>query len=396
MDRREFLRSSVVATAAFATFGSSFWRSVFASHPTFAPGPSPYGPLGAPDANGIRLPEGFASRVVARSGELVGGSAYLWHDAPDGGATFATSDGGWIYVSNSEMATYRGGVGALRFGADGAVLDAYPICVATSRNCGGGSTPWGTWLTCEEVGNGLVWECDPAGVRPAIPRPLLGAFNHEAAAIDPTTNQVYLTEDETDGRFYRFTPDGTARVEGVLETGVLEVAKVVGGAVTWLPVPSPIPPPVAGVPTRRQVVASTRFSGGEGIWFDAPARTIYFVTKGDSTIWTYDVDAQRIEILFTSTGAPTSPMNGVDNICLSSSHDLYVCEDHNSSTKLEMIIVAFDERVVAPFCEFVEPLHHDSELTGVAFDPSGSRMYLSSQRANTRGVTYEIAGPFRS
>ncbi|NIQ12838.1 MAG: hypothetical protein GTO02_00030, partial [Candidatus Dadabacteria bacterium] len=58
-------------------------------------------PLGDPDENGVRLPEGFSSRIVARSSEPV--FNYTWHAAPDGGATFATEEGGWIYVSNSEM-----------------------------------------------------------------------------------------------------------------------------------------------------------------------------------------------------------------------------------------------------------------------------------------------------
>jgi hypothetical protein len=57
-----------------------------------------------PDANGVRLPAGFRSRIVARSGvEAVTGCGYAWHAAPDGGACFTTFDGGWIYVSNSEV-----------------------------------------------------------------------------------------------------------------------------------------------------------------------------------------------------------------------------------------------------------------------------------------------------
>ncbi len=37
-----------------------------------------------------------------------------------------------------------------------------------------------------------------------------------------------------------------------------------------------------------------------------------------------------------------------------------------------------------------------SEITGPAFDPSGTRLYFSSQRGGEegRGLTYEITGPF--
>lgn len=155
------------------------------------------GPLGEPDENGVRLPAGFRSRVVARSGDLVGGSDYIWHEAPDGGATFPTDDHGWIYVSNSEHAfAGSGGVGAIRFSRNGDIVDAYRILDDTLRNCAGGTTPWGTWLSCEEHNNGLTHECDPLGVMEARERPVLGVFKHEAVAVDPVNHHLYLTEPE--------------------------------------------------------------------------------------------------------------------------------------------------------------------------------------------------------
>ena len=39
--------------------------------------------------------------------------------------------------------------------------------------------------------------------------------------------------------------------------------------------------------------------------------------------------------------------------------------------------------------------HQGSELTGVAFDPSGRRLYFASQRARKTGAVYEVSGPFR-
>src|SRR5688572_21407484 len=114
MDRRQFITAALAGGAGLA-LGPSVWRAALAD-PVLVAGDGPYGPLLAPDANGLRLPAGFTSRVIARSEQVVPGTTYVWHHAPDGGATFATADGGWIYVSNSEVPSATGGgASAVRF-----------------------------------------------------------------------------------------------------------------------------------------------------------------------------------------------------------------------------------------------------------------------------------------
>jgi secreted PhoX family phosphatase len=373
MNRREFLRMGG-AFGARVVLGSSLFA--LGCDLTF------YGPLEPPDENGIRLPKGFRSRVLARQGTRVADTAYLWPPAPDGGAVFCDGPG-WIYVANSE--SFPGGASALRFDPSGRVVDAYSICGATRLNCAGGATPWGTWLSCEEVADGRVFECDPQGVSAAAARPALGLFQHEAVAVDPVHRRLYLTEDRPDGRLYRFTPNRWEQ----LDAGVLEVALVdAAGFVTWQSVTNPTPA-LGQTPTRLQVPASRAFNGGEGIVWSAGR--IFFVTKGDNRIYELDLATSMLRVLYAAATDALAQLRGVDNITVSPRGDLVVAEDGGN---MELVFVTSEGVGLAFLRVEGQPF---SELTGPAFDPSGQRLYFNSQRGpDGRGLTYEVRGPFRS
>ncbi|WP_093800934.1 alkaline phosphatase PhoX [Streptomyces sp. Wb2n-11] len=385
MERRSFLRGAVIGTSV-AAFGGTLWRGAAYADPA-QPGTGPYGALRSPDANGLRLPSGFTSRVIARSGQKVGSTAYTWHNAPDGGACYADGTG-WIYVSNSEI-NPSGGAGAVRFSSTGAITGAYRILSSTRQNCAGGTTPWNTWLSCEEVDRGYVYETDPWGVKAAVRRDAMGRFKHEAAAADPVRRTIYLTEDVTDGCFYRFTPT----TWGDLSAGRLEVLKMgsgTSGPVTWATVPDPSGATTA---TRNQVSGAKRFTGGEGCYYADD--TCWFTTKGDNRVWQYNAAAQTIQLAYDdSLVSGTAPLTGVDNVTGTSSGDLFVAEDGGT---MEICVITPDD-VVAPFLRIDG--QSGSEITGPAFSPDGKRLYFSSQRgtsgSSSGGITYEVTGPFRS
>lgn len=370
------------------------------------------GPLAAePDENGLRLPEGFSSRVVATTDtEPAASSAYKWHDLPDGGATFRLPAGGWVYVSNSEANSGQGGVGALEFDANGDPVDAYQLLSGTTRNCAGGPTPWDTWLSCEEYASGTVWETYPLekGARPAVQRPALGVFSHEAAAVDPVTGIVYLTEDAGNGCLYRFLPDSTDD----LSSGRLQAAKVdvvdadnraQEGMVTWVDVADPTAA-TTSVRVQAQAAGASIFVRGEGCWWHNGI--LYMTTTGDGLVWSFTPGADGngpISQIYNRTSlypADTS-LNRIDNITVSSAGDVLVAEDTDDM----QIQVITPDGLLFPLLQVIGHTisTFPGEIAGPAFDSSGTRLYFSSQRGTQTdfdaagkyiGVTYEVSGPF--
>lgn len=338
----------------------------------------------ASDANGIFLPPGFSSRIIARAGDVIGSTQY--RAFPDGASTFVDPAvaGGWYLVTNHEVPFEGGGCTSIRFAPDGTVVSAVEVLAGTSLNCAGGATPWGTWLTCEEFDQGRVWECDPTGTDGAVVHEAMGRFKHEAAAV-ATDGRVYLTEDFPTGAFYRFTPT----TPGDLSAGVLEVATGLTniGPVTWVAVPDPS---AANTPCRSQVPDTLIFNGSEGV--ATKGDLVWFSTKGDDHIWQYDRSDSTMSIRYQGGGS--SMLSGVDNLWIDGPSDsLLIAEDGG-----DMQIVRLGPANTAS--EVVRVTGQTgSEITGPTLSPDRTRLYFSSQRGPNAarlplGVTYEITGPF--
>lgn len=149
------------------------------------------GELQPADVNGLRIPEGFQSRVVAQSLLPVATESsdfldYTWHILPDGGATFAQNDGGWIYVSNSEsLPGLGGGASALRFDAAGGITSAYRI-LRSHRRCFGKKMPRAGSIQARSGGGG-------PGLSPSVPdrrrirRAPVSLLTHEKRSARPAT-----------------------------------------------------------------------------------------------------------------------------------------------------------------------------------------------------------------
>ncbi len=432
MDRRAFLQNLFLSAGAL-TAGSMLGACGGSSSP-LGGGASggvgrfaKLGPLGEPNELGIRLPEGFTTRIVAITNQRpASNSNYLWHIFPDGGGVMPKADGGWYYVSNSEIpgagslgflfpqlaplsdvievfTPGLGGTGVLEFASDGTIVDAYSILGGTTFNCSGCVTPWGTWLSCEEWPNGQVWECDPTGREAAVARPTLGFFSHEATTIDVERRMIYMTEDLPDGRFYRWVADGADWPAGAarpaLQNGKLQVMKVNGGGtagaldgpqpVEWVDAANP-----AAQQDRNRIDGTAAFDGGEGIW--NYQGYIYFSSKGDERIWVYDSHAETLEVVYDLATSDNPILSGVDNITVTPQGDVLVAEDGGSM----QVVVILPDRTLKPLLQIVG--QDASEVAGISFTPDGRRMYFTSDRGGPLpgggygaglGITYELMLP---
>lgn len=416
-----------------------------------------YGPL-FPDPQGLLdLPAGFSYALLSLVGDTMS-DGFKVPDRCDGMAAFAGPPGQVILVRNHELVetdsdggpfggnnalygqlnpslVYDNGFGDPSLGgtttilydmATGAVLDQHLSLAGTLRNCSGGTTPWGTWITCEETtqvagpaheqDHGFCFEVTPTanGQLTAPNRlPDLGRFNHEAIGIDPGTGHVYLTEDRDDSVLYRFIPD----VPGQLSAGgQLQAAVVLGwptldtsnhnpsfqvpvggwGKVRWVNLEDPFS---SRDDLRYQAAAqgAAKFARGEGMAVGSDG--VYFATtdggfahKGQ--VWRYrpypavpvgtSTPEGSIELWVEADN--TGPFNRGDNLTVAPNGDLYVCEDGGTGNQL--IVGITPSGFSFPM---VRNVADQSEFAGATFSPDGSILFVNLYRP---GRTFAITGPF--
>ena len=144
-------------------------------------------------------------------------------------------------------------------------LERFVSLSGTIRNCAGGVTPWGTWITCEETNqfnaatgkqHGYNFEVSAFAngeVSKAAPLHGLGLLYPEAVVIDPGTGIAYITMDRNPSGLFRFIPEEYGNLAG---PGYLQMLAIDGYPqfntapatpqnvnlrVTWVDVTSPTP-----------------------------------------------------------------------------------------------------------------------------------------------------------
>jgi uncharacterized protein len=304
----------------------------------------------------------------------------------------------------------------------------------TAVNCAGGPTPWGSWLSCEETqivpgadasrSHGFVFEVPAALTAPVDPVPLtaMGRFVHEAAAVDPATGIVYLTEDTADSLFYRFLPGTRGELA---KGGRLQALALVeqAGADTrnwtaekggdpslrvtqnrtyqarWVDL-ADVEAPDGDLRLRGRKDGAAIFARGEGMAFalEPSGAAIYFAcTSGGAAglgqIWRYapslhegtqrEKDAPgSLELFVESTGE--NEFERCDNIVASPRGELVVCEDGGGDNFVRAVA---PDGLIYPIARNADP--GKSEFCGACFSPDGSTLFVNVQRP---GVTFAITG----
>lgn len=308
----------------------------------------------------------------------------------------------------------------------------------TAVNCAGGPTPWGSWLSCEETqlvagpeagkSHGFIFEVPAAATAPADPVPLkdMGRYSHEAAAVDPATGIVYLTEDTGDSLFYRFLPNtrgelargGRLQALAIVEQSGADTrnwAADKGGdpalrmvqnrvyAVRWVDMDN-VESPDGDLRLRGRAKGAAIFARGEGMAFalEAAGPAIYFTcTSGGAAqigqIWRYvpslhegsnreKDEPATLELFVESTGL--NEFEKCDNIVASPRGELIICEDGDGDNFVRAVT---PDGLIYPIARNADA--GKSEFCGACFSPDGSTLFVNIQRP---GITLAITGAWDS
>jgi uncharacterized protein len=401
----------------------------------------------------LELPRGFRYRVISTQADMMSDGK----PTPgifDGTDAFEGRNGTTILIRNHENRSraleipvvvpnskrydpdmnVRGGNTKLVVGRDRRVIESFAVLGGTHTNCAGGGTPWGTWVTCEEIFNygsvennvtpgtgvphGFAFEVPADASSPVDPQPILsaGRFSHEAVAW--VRGALYETEDRDDASLYRFVPDRPPREHGDLASngGILESLAIVGRPnfdanlanpgetypVEWVTIDEPNPLEDT-VRRQAQDKGAVIFDRTEGAW-EADGRLYFDCTTGGEAqlgqLWQFTPRGRgggELKLIYESTAV--EDLENPDNlVVVPDTGDVLLQEDSSG----EQFIRGVNRR--GEIYDFAHTVLNNTEFCGGCFSPDGKTFFVNQQgdrvdvgaepALETAGVTYAIWGPF--
>lgn len=415
-----------------------------------------------PDANAlIDLPKGFHYRIVSTAFSMMDDGLNV-PGKHDGMAVFPDNNGRVRIICNHEVKPQDQDLGPMREpasklpdglryydagggktpGAGGTTTTIYDPAAGrteaqflslagTEINCAGGSTPWGSWLSCEETfknpgisgdpfrpiireqRHGYVFEVPAASDIAIDPVPLtaLGRFEHEACAVHEASGVVYLTEDRLHSLFYRFLPKTPGRLA---DGGVLQALAIrgIGSVMThnwsaerllevgdsleveWLTLED-TDPEENDLRLRGALQGAATFARGEGLCVSEDLIAFTCTNGGPDRLGqifqyvpsplegTEGESATPGRLSLICEARPDSLLKNADNIAMAPWGDLVVCEDTSGECGLVGIRPDGSQYLLA--CS----AYSSSELAGVCFSPDGETLFVNIQNP---GTTLAIQG----
>ncbi len=462
-NRRNFLTSAaagISSASIVSTLGK--FNHVQAGQVSKSDKASPYGPLkptrdlttGLPL---LKLPAGFSYQTYGWTGQPMTDGRKT-PGAHDGTGVINDKDGILTLCRNHELSGLKktfagskntfdpqapGGTTHVTFDSGkGKFIASRASLSGTIRNCAGGVTPWGSWLTCEETLNGPEKTSDPQYSKThgwifevptngqGNPNPIkaMGRFVHEAVAVDPKTSIVYETEDRGTSGLYRFTPNTKEKLH---DGGTLEMLRVprhpdlsknvkpgaVFGDLEWVKIDdpelahTPMTDNSLGVYLQGRKKGGTNFNRLEGIWYYDGSMFFDSTSGGNAQagqIWELNLAENTLRLVFESPSKQV--LNMPDNMAVSARGGIIICEDcgittiqtpqglkryfprlHALSPEGEIHLFGENNVVIEKAINGVSGDFRGSEWTGANFSPDGKWLFANIQ---SPGFTVAITGPW--